>query len=114
LDEGQWYKKDDGRMWRKFPGRGGGYSEVSEGHVGQIVELVDGIPQAPKECPLCHGTYKIDDAKCHGSGQLPCNTCTTAAVKDAKQKCHDCDRGQVACKKCDGTGVKSSTTQPAE
>jgi hypothetical protein len=87
---------------------------VSEFHVGQIVELVDGVPQAPKPCPLCNGTYKIDDPKCHGTGQLPCGTCATAVVKDAKQKCHDCERGLVACKSCDGTGVKSLSTQPTQ
>jgi len=110
-DEGQWYKKDDGKMWRKFPGKGG-YREISEGHIGQIVEMDDGFPGDPHECPLCHGTMIIDDPKCHGTGALPCNNCTTAATKDAKQKCHDCDRGMTACKKCDGTGIKSLSTQP--
>src|SRR2546423_1248536 len=44
LTEGTWYKKEDGTRWRKFPIRGG-YAEVSEHHLGQIMEGRDGIPQ---------------------------------------------------------------------
>jgi hypothetical protein len=112
LNEGTWYKKD-GKMWRKFPYRGG-YAEVSDGHLGQIIETVDGVPQPPKECPLCGGKMVIDDPKCHGTGVQPCNACATAAAKDPAQKCKDCERGQIMCKSCGGTGIKSMTTRPSE
>jgi hypothetical protein len=104
LTEGTWYKKEDGAMWRKFPSRGGGFEEVSERHLGQIIETKDGIPGSPIDCPLCGGKMVIDDPKCHGAGVLPCNTCTNAANKE---KCPDCKNGQVPCKTCKGTGLKT-------
>ncbi len=106
LTEGTWVKKDDGLRWRKIPGRSG-TREVSERHLGQIIEVQNGDPQSPIECPLCKGTMIIDDPKCHGTGLLPCNTCTTAVTKDPAQKCKDCEKGLVKCKTCDGTGLKS-------
>ena len=112
LTEGNWFTKPDGKKWRKFPGRSGSL-EVSEGHVGQIVEIKNGDPQTPIECPLCKGTMTIDDPKCHGSGLIPCNVCSTAALKDAKQKCKDCEKGLTKCKSCEGTGLKMFAKPPA-
>jgi len=99
LEEGTWYKKPDGKMWRKFPGANGGQWEISEGHVGQIADPEKG----PIPCPLCGGAMTIDDPKCHGTGTLLCPDCTKLA---ATNKCADCDKGKVACKTCNGVGLK--------
>lgn len=106
LEEGSWYKKPDGTRWRKFPVPDG-YIEVSEHHLGEIVETVDGIPQSPKQCPLCAGKMLIDDPKCRGTGLAPCQTCVTAA---RTSPCKECERGRVACKTCGGLGLKPEMT----
>jgi hypothetical protein len=111
LTEGTWNLKDDGKRWRRFPSRNG-YREISEGHVGQIVEMKDGVPQSPTDCPLCAGKMVIDDPKCSGTGLMPCTTCTAASVKDAAQRCKDCEKGRIACKTCSGTGLKSLSAAP--
>ncbi len=106
LEEGTWAAKSDGGLrWRKFPSRGGGYSEVSERHLGQVVEIKDGVPQAPTDCGLCGNKMILDDPKCHGTGKVPCPECSKRA---ASEKCSDCERGRVACKTCQGLGLKPS------
>ena len=106
LEEGSWYKKPDGTRWRKFP-LPDGYFEVSEHHLGEIIETVNGMPQPPKPCPLCAGKMIIDDPKCRGTGLAPCPTCATAA---RTSPCKDCERGRVACKTCGGLGLKPEIT----
>ena len=105
LAEGNWVKKEDGKLWRRFPVKGGGSFEVSEGHVGEVVVMKGGEPQPPIKCPTCNGTQKTTCPKCGGDALAPCPTCTSAArANPCPEKCQ---RGQVACKTCDGTGLKS-------
>ena len=107
LTEGKWTLKPDGKRWRRFPKRGGGYVEISDGHLGQIVEVKDGVPQFPVPCPTCQGEQKIDCPTCHGTEKASCPDCTKAA---AESPCPNCKKGQVDCKTCAGTGLKSLAT----
>lgn len=105
LTEGNWIKKPDGKLWRRFPTRGGATFEVSEGHVGEIVVMKDGMPQTTMKCPVCAGTQKAACPKCGGDSLAPCATCIAAAR--ANPCAAACQRGQVACTTCDGTGLQS-------
>ena len=107
LSEGKWTLKPDGKRWRRFPSRRGGFAEVSDGHLGQIVEIKNGEPQPPVHCPTCQGEQKIDCPTCHGTQKAPCPDCTKAATQSP---CPDCKKGQVDCKTCAGTGLKSLAT----
>lgn len=113
LTEGTWVMHADGKRWRSFPN---GHT-ISESHLGQITENNN---PAPHDCPLCeHNSMVIPDPKCKGTGLMPCNACTTAALK--ADKCPACEKGKVNCKACVGTGVASlgpgpedpAATQPA-
>lgn len=105
LTEGNWIKKDDGKRWRRFPVRGGGSFEVSEGHVGEVV-VFDKVGQGSTiKCAVCNGTQKATCPKCGGDSLMPCATCASAARANPCPA--KCQRGQLPCKTCDGTGLKS-------
>ena len=104
-----WVKRDDGRRWRRIPAPGGGTIEVSDGHLGEIIEIRNGQPQPPFKCPTCKGQMKVQCPKCHGDGQAPCAACTAAA---RTRPCPSCQRGQVACQTCTGLGLKPEVLGP--
>lgn len=90
------------QKWRRFPEKGG-FFEVSEHHVGEVVVFKDGRGST-EPCPTCGKAGKVDCPTCHGTGKVPCATCSK---NDAAPKCPDCDaKGRQPCKTCDGTGMK--------
>jgi hypothetical protein len=104
LTEGSWTKKPDGLKWRKFNGKNGAAFEVSEHHVGDVVDKVNGEWQDIGKCPVCGGYTTISDPVCRGTGEMPCATC---AKKTKNPPCpNKCDAGLVGCPTCKGTGLK--------
>ena len=95
-----WFTKD-GKKWRRFPEKGG-YYDVSEAHVGQIVVADRDGRKSTVPCPVCGGKTTIDCTVCHGTGKIACPTCSK---NDSAPKCPDCDGGMQICKTCAGTGM---------
>ena len=99
-------KDADGKRWRTFRGKGGGSMRVSDGHVGQRVVVVDGVPQLIQEpCPTCGGTTRVKDSVCKGTGKTTCADCKGHGVTGPD--CAACPDGNVKCTTCEGTGLKA-------
>jgi hypothetical protein len=106
-------KDADGKRWRQFKGKGGGSLRVSDGHIGQRVLMVDGVPQLIQEpCPTCAGITRVKDAACKGTGKTLCADCKGHGV--VGPDCTACEGGSVKCETCGGSGLKavSSTNAP--
>ena len=103
LTQGQW-KARDGKKWRDFKGKGGTHS-WSDGHLGELIEMKDGVPTNLGKCPTCGGTTKVDCDACAGKGAIDCADCR--GTGNHGPPCPDCKAGDVACAACAGTGLKS-------
>jgi hypothetical protein len=99
-----WTKRPDGTRWKKIRMKNGATAEVSEGHVGEIVELRDGVPTLAGKCPTCGGATTLIDPKCRGTGSEPCPAC--AKRRDAAPCQTGCGDGLAECPACRGTGAK--------
>lgn len=105
LSEGQWTNRE-GKKWRKFPTRGGGSFLISEGHLGEVVRMVNGDPVNQGKCTRCAGTTIADCVDCDGVGKQICKTCL--AMKDAPDCTVEiCEEGRLACETCKETGLKT-------
>jgi len=109
LSEGQWVKGKEDLLWRRFTYKGG-WVEYSQRHLGDIIEMKDGVPTDVGKCPLCHGTMKLACKICSGTGTAPCALCKGAKqipAPGAEKKCPDCKGAKaVQCPTCKGTGLK--------
>ncbi len=105
LTEGTWFMKE-GRHWRKFPGKGGASAEISENHLGQLLNKDPATGQVTPgdTCPTCGGATKLDCPVCMGTAKQSCPTCVADAAAAACTA--ECDHGLVDCKDCVGTGLK--------
>jgi len=64
-------------LWQKFPMKGG-YQAWNHTHVGEVVEIRDGVPTLAGKCPVCKGAAKVPCTECDGSGQAKCALCDGA------------------------------------
>lgn len=79
LSEGDWVKHGDGLRWRRFVFDGGRrYGEWSERHLGEVIEMRDGVPVNAGKCPTCRGKTKVPCGACGGKGLIPCEVCKGA------------------------------------
>lgn len=101
--------RKDGKRWKSFRAKGGGSQEWSDGHIGQLIVYVDGMPENKGVCPRCAGKSVIDDVACRGTGKQTCVTCHGHGVTG--EDCKLCVDGQSPCKTCGATGLKAATTQ---
>lgn len=107
LTDAGWFDRG-GEKWRRFPEKGGFY-EVSEHHVGQLVVTDKDGRKSTVPCPTCGGTAQIDCPVCHGTAKMPCPVCKK---NDAAGACPDCGgKGLQACKTCAGTGMRAQPQQ---
>jgi hypothetical protein len=105
LSQGLWKKKDDGKMWRTFRGRGGTTTEVSEDHAGELVEIKDGVTTLAGKCPACNGTAKADCATCNGEQTVVCTKCRGVGATGPACPACKADPGKVKCAACEGKGL---------
>jgi hypothetical protein len=103
LSDGGWYTKADGKRWKKFPAKNGGYHEWSEFHVGQVIEIADGTPINVGKCPVCGGKTTVSDPACHGTGEMACPRCSKK--NDSPPCSNKCVNGLVQCTTCHGSGL---------
>jgi hypothetical protein len=95
----------EGKRWRDIPGRGGSAS-ISEGHLGELVEMENGVPTLKGKCPTCGGTTKVNCETCGGASLITCPKCEF--LGKVGPPCPQCKGGQVECKTCEGTGIKKA------
>lgn len=108
LSEGKWEKGDENLLWRKFTYKGG-WKTWSERHLGEVVEMQDGVPMNTGKCKLCEGSQKIACKACEGDGLIKCSACNgnkEVPKPGPAAKCPDCTDGKSACTPCKGTGLK--------
>jgi hypothetical protein len=107
--EGEWKPGEKNQDWRKFPTKNGQWYELSDGHVGEIWEVIDGKPTNQGKCKTCEGTTYVNCKACEGAGKVNCAACKgqkqVPAAGPAK-KCPDCEAGKINCADCKGTGLK--------
>lgn len=61
-------------LWQKFPTKNG-YQAWNHTHVGEVVEIRDGVPTLAGKCPVCKGAAKVKCTGCGGTGQTKCLLC---------------------------------------
>lgn len=99
--EGRWYERD-GKMVRDFP-TSKGTAWYSEGHAGHLIVKEGDVWNDKGICPTCNGKQTVADPACEGTSKRSCPECTK---REGAEKCKDCENGEVACKTCNGTGMK--------
>ncbi|MEJ0090177.1 MAG: hypothetical protein WDM80_10585 [Limisphaerales bacterium] len=62
-------------VWRKFYKSGGGYQAWNQNHVGDVVEMRDGVPVNIGKCSICGGTGRVKCPVCDGTGNVVCPVC---------------------------------------
>ena len=103
LTEGRWVKRDDGKLWRTFPMRGGGTMSWSNHHLG---EVVDRMGENKGKCTNCGGTTKVDCPDCGGLAYKICQTCYFEGKTGPA--CPTCENGRKPCTTCSSTGLKKA------
>lgn len=63
----------DTDLWHRFYLSDGSWSAYNQGHVGHVIQLVNGKWTDMGPCPICHGTGWAECPVCHG--KIPCPTC---------------------------------------
>ena len=109
LSEGPWVKGKEELLWHRMTIRGT-VMDVSERHLGQIIDIGKNGEFLPSDCPLCNKTMKVACKVCDGTGATKCPQCKgekTVPVPGPEKKCPDCNGLKtVNCPTCKGTGLK--------
>lgn len=97
--------EDDGHMWIIFSSPNVNAHAWSEGHVGEVVKLVDGEYRNLGKCPICQGKGTIACKVCEGKGSVTCPTCK--GEKEIFPPCEVCHCScKIDCTACAGRGLK--------
>jgi hypothetical protein len=62
-------------VWQKFPKSGGGWQAWDQDHVGEVIEIQNGVPVNVGKCPVCGGTTRIKCPTCYSTGLTVCDLC---------------------------------------
>jgi hypothetical protein len=79
LSKGKWEHMDvpghdPNELWQKFRGsRGTGAWTTA--HVGEVIEVRNGMPENIGKCPICGGRTKVSCKVCQGTGRITCPVC---------------------------------------
>ena len=80
LSKGVWvhmqvagHSADD--VWQKFPKSSGGWEAWNQNHVGEVIEVKNGVPVNVGKCPVCTGSTRVQCPTCFGTGKAVCNLC---------------------------------------
>lgn len=104
--------ESDGHKHKTFKNPKGGSQWWTEGHIGELVVVENGVWVNKGKCPTCVGKGEIICPTCHGTAERECPTCHGAGA--AGPACPAaCRAGEVDCKVCHGTGLKTAETPPA-
>ncbi len=83
LTKGEWVHMDVAGhpptdVWQVFRYRTAtesGTKAWSQAHVGEVIEMVDGMPTNKGKCSLCHGTTRVPCLTCKGTAHIVCPVC---------------------------------------
>ena len=65
---------DPKELWQKHTGSKGWHAWTSD-HVGEVIEIRNGMPENIGKCPLCGGEATVLCKACQGTGTIVCPTC---------------------------------------
>ena len=65
---------DPSELWQKFS-YAHGYQAWTTAHIGQVIEMRDGVPTNIGACPICGGKGKVPCKICQGTGRVVCPRC---------------------------------------
>lgn len=79
LTKGTWVKnaslgKGPDELWQVFPQKGGP-QYYSKAHVGEVVEMRDGMAVNIGKCTVCEGTTLMPCKTCKGTASITCTVC---------------------------------------
>ncbi|MBC8001329.1 MAG: hypothetical protein H7X97_01960 [Opitutaceae bacterium] len=82
LSVGVWERMDvpghaPTELWQKFRYGPNGKGSVAwtQGHVGEVIEMKNGMPVNVGKCPVCAGKTLIKCPTCKGAATMTCNIC---------------------------------------
>src|ERR1051326_1362470 len=79
LSKGDWQRQnveghDPNLLWRRFKwGNGYQYTAWSQSHVGEVIEMQNGVPVDIGKCKICGGTGRVACKNCGGNGTVVCD-----------------------------------------
>jgi hypothetical protein len=62
-----------GQLWKPYYNRDGSIQWVSQNHLGQVMEEVDGVWKLGGPCQVCNGSQRMPCPACQA--KKPCPTC---------------------------------------
>jgi hypothetical protein len=62
-------------LWQKFYTADGGYQAWNQNHVGDVIQMQNGVPVDTGQCKICGGTGKVKCTICNGTGEITCPIC---------------------------------------
>jgi hypothetical protein len=62
-------------LWRKFYASNGGWQAWNQNHVGDVIEIRDGVPTDIGKCSICGGAGRVKCPVCKGTGEIICPVC---------------------------------------
>ncbi|HEY5792859.1 MAG TPA: hypothetical protein VIS74_06135 [Chthoniobacterales bacterium] len=68
---------DPDTLWHTFNVKGG-EQRVSQGHIGEVFEVKNGVFANLGKCKVCQGTTTVDCKICAGTGAVACPVCKGA------------------------------------
>lgn len=77
LSVGTWEKipgEDPNKIFRKYP-KPGGWQAWSQHHLGEVIEIQNGVPVNIGACKVCGGKGKVSCGTCQGKGMITCELC---------------------------------------
>lgn len=88
LTKGEWVKMevaghpptDVWQVFRYKTNSRSGYQAWNQAHVGQVIEMVDGMPTNVGDCKICHGTTRVPCPTCQGKAEVVCPVCHGAKM----------------------------------
>lgn len=101
----------DGKKHKTFKNKDGSSLWWSEGHVGELVALENGVWVNKGKCPTCAGSSQVICPTCHGTAVRDCPACKGAGATGPA--CAACKGGKLECGTCSGTGLKAGDVPPA-
>lgn len=79
LTKGKWERMtvaghDPSELWQKIR-VANGWQAYSQGHVGEVITVVNGAMVNQGRCQVCGGTTRVDCRTCKKTGTQPCEIC---------------------------------------
>lgn len=62
-------------LWQKFPSADGHYQAWNQNHVGDVIQMQNGVAVNIGKCRICGGSGHVKCTVCKGAGEITCPIC---------------------------------------